>query len=165
MLKNRWGMALLALCLTVVLTGCSLSSGRDSLKDNLLDGFDNWLQSVSRHALTKEKDLQGEKKAGIDDYTGTYTADYRKFNGEEVLFGGTTWERKNGNRLQVTYVLTIESGTAQLRWSSGNDEYTIAGETSEDTKEYTLASGDNYLVLTGGDFTGSLEVTVKDVED
>lgn len=165
MLKKRWGIVLLAFCLAVVFTGCDFSSGGDNLKEDLLDGFDHWMQSLSKYALTKEKDLQGEKKTGTDDYTGTYAADYRGFNGEEVLFGGTAWERKNGNRLDVTYTLTIESGTAKLTWISGTDAYTITDESGSGTKTYTLSAGDNYLVLKGEDFTGRLDVTVGDAKD
>lgn len=165
MLKKRWGIVLLALCLAVMFTGCEVRSGVDDLKENLLDGIDHWMQSLSKFTLTKEKDLQGAKKKGIDDYTGTYEADYREFNGEEALFGGTAWERKNGNCLDVTYELTIESGTAELTWISGNDQYTMASESTEGTKTYTLSAGDNYLVLQGENFTGRLDVTVKDRED
>lgn len=164
MLKKKSAILLLALCLAVVFAGCDLRSGRDRLKEDILDGFDHWMQSLSKYALTKEKDLCGEKGAGIDDYTGTYTADYRAFNGEEVLFGGTAWERKNGNRLDVTYVLTIESGTAELFWISGTDQFPIAGESQEGTKTCTLSAGDNYLVMKGENFTGKLDVTVKDGE-
>lgn len=165
MLKKRWRIVLMALCLTVVFTGCNFSSGGDDLKEDLLDGFNHWMQSLSKYALTKDKDLQGEKKTGIDDYTGTYGADYQGFNGEEVLFGGTAWERKNGNHLDVTYGLTIESGTAELLWISGTDQYTIASESQEGTKIYTLSAGDNYLVLKGENFTGGLDVTVGDAEE
>ena len=165
MLKKRWALMLLALCLAVAFTGCSLSSSRGSLKDNLMESFDHWMQSLSNCALTREKDLQGEKRRGSDDYSGTYTADYQKFNGEEVLFGATAWERKSGNRLEVTYVLTIERGTAELLWISGTDLYTITSESQKGTKTCTLAAGDNYLVLKGENFTGRLDVTAGDPED
>ena len=156
---------MLALCLTFSLAGCSSNHDKGSLKDNLIDGWDNWIQSFSKHALTKEKDLQGEKDEGIDAYTGTYVATYDGFNGKEVIFGGTALNRENGNHLQVTYKLTIEDGTAELNWIAGNDEYTITNSSSEDTKEYTISSGDNYIVLKGENFNGSLELTVKDAEN
>ena len=119
------------------------------------------MQSFSKHALTKEKDLQGEKDKGDDTYTGTYTATYDGFNGKEFIFGGTARERENGNQLKVTYTLTVEEGTAELYWVAGNDEYTIANDSAEDTKEYTISSGDNYIVLKGNDFSGSLKLEVK----
>lgn len=156
---------ILILCLTVCLAGCHSNHDKNNLKDNLIDGWNNWLQSFSRHALTKDKYLQGEKSEGVDAYTGTYTATYDKFNGKELIFGGTALERKSGNHLKVTYTLMIEEGTAELYWIAGSDEYTIAHDSAEDTKEYTISPGDNYIVLKGENFTGSLSLTVADVKD
>lgn len=152
------------LCLAFFVTGCGSNHDNENLKDNLIDGFNNWMQSFSKHALTKEKNLQGEKEKGEDAYTGTYTAVYDEFNGKEIIFGGTALERENGNQLKVTYALNIEEGTAELYWIAGNDEYTIANDNSEDTKEYTISSEDNYIVLKGDDFSGSLNLTVEDAE-
>ena len=70
-------------------------------------------------------------------------------------------ERANGNQLKVTYTLTIDEGTAELYWIAGSDEYTIANDNSEDTKEYTLSSGGNYIVLKGENFNGTLTLTVE----
>ena len=156
---------LLVLSIVGCLSACGSNHDKGSLKDNLIDGWDNWIQSFSKHALTKEKDLQGEKDEGADAYTGTYVAAYDGFNGKEFIFGGTALNRENGNHLQVTYKLTIEDGTAELNWIAGSDEYSIANISSEDTKEYTISSGDNYIVLKGDNFSGNLELTVKDVEN
>ena len=152
---------ILVLCLTFCVAGCSSNHDEGSLKDNLIDGWDNWMQSFSEQALTKEKELQGEKDKGDDAYTGTYTATYDEFNGKEFIFGGTALERANGNKLTVTYTLSIDEGTAELYWIAGSDEYTIANDNSEDTKEYTISSGDNYIVLKGEDFSGTLTLTVE----
>lgn len=156
---------MLVLYLTFCVAGCSSNHDKGNLKDNLIDGWDSWMQSYSKHALTKEKDLQGEKDKGDDAYTGIYTAAYDGFNGKEFIFGGTALERENGNQLRVTYTLTIDKGTAELYWIAGNDEYTIANNSSENAKEYTISSGNNYVVLKGENFSGSLELTVEDVED
>lgn len=150
------------LCLMICLTGCSSNRDKSDLKDNLIDGWNDWMQSFSKHALTKETELQGEKVNSDDAYTGTYTATYDEFNGKELIFGGTALERENGNHLTVSYTLTIEEGTAELYWIAGNDKYTIANNGSEGTQECTLSSGDNYIVLKGENFTGSLELTVAD---
>ena len=155
---------ILAVCLIFSFAGCSSEHDKGSLKDNLIDGWDNWMQSFSKHALTKDKDLQGERTKGSDTYTGTYTATYDGFNGKEFIFGGTALERKNGNRLQVTYKLTVEDGSAELNRIAGNDEYSIANSNSKDTIIYTISSGDNYIVVKGDNFRGSLELTVKNAE-
>ena len=152
---------ILVLCLTFCVAGCSSNHNNGNLTDKLIDGWDSWMQSYSKHALTKAKDLQGEKTEGDDAYTGTYTATYDGFNGKEFIFGGTALERENGNQLKVTYTLSIDEGKDELYWIAGNDEYTIANDNSEDTKEYTISSGDNYIVLKGEDFSGTLTLTVE----
>ena len=70
-------------------------------------------------------------------------------------------ERANGNQLTVTYTLTIDEGTAELYWIAGSDKYTVANDNSEDTKEYTISSGDNYIVLKGEDFSGTLTLMIE----
>lgn len=156
---------LLAVSIIGCCSGCGSNHDNGSLKDNLINGWNRWMQSFSRHALTKERNLQGRKDEGVDAYTGTYAASYDGFNGKEFIFGGTALHRENGSRLQVTYKLTIEDGTAKLNWIAGSDEYSITAVSSEDTKEYTISSGDNYIVLKGDNFSGNLELTVKDVEN
>ena len=164
-MRKIFSSIVLVLCLAFCVAGCSSNHNKGNLKDNLIDGWDSWMQSYSKHALTKEKDLQGKKEDGVDTYTGTYTATYDGFNGKEFIFGGTSLERDNGNCLQVTYKLSIIEGTAELNWITGNDEYTIVNDSSENTKEYTISPGDNYIVLKGENFSGSLELTVEDAED
>ncbi len=148
---------LVSFCLVFSLTAC----GNGSLKDNFVDGYDNLLQSVSKHALTEDKDLAGEREYGVDEYTGNYEAEYKKFNGEEFLFGGTALERNEGNSLKVTYTLKITSGTATLYWLAAGEEYTIASEDANDVYEFTIGSGDNYIVLKGKNFSGTLMMTVE----
>ena len=41
---------ILVLCLTFCVAGCSSNHDEGSLKDNLIDGWDNWMQSFSKQA-------------------------------------------------------------------------------------------------------------------
>lgn len=52
--------ALLLTCLVLGLSGC----GAGNLKDNILDGYNQWLQFSSKHALAKENKLHGKKWKG-----------------------------------------------------------------------------------------------------
>lgn len=149
--------ALLFTCLVLGLSGC----GAGNLKDNILDGYNQWLQFSSKHALTKENKLQGKKTKGEDAYVGSYSAGYEDFDGEEYIFGATGLEREKGNELTATYTLKITSGSASLVWIHSGSEYIITDTESEDTFEITIGSGDNYIVLKGEDFSGSLELEVK----
>lgn len=141
------------------------------LKDGLEKELNGWLKTISKYGITQEKDLEGKRKLGRDDYVGSYQAEYTRFNGKEYLFGGTSMERENGAALKVTYSLKIQSGTAALYWMSSADEHIILGEkeihmiaeaTSDDVYEITLNAGDNYIVVEGDNFTGSLSVKVTD---
>lgn len=147
----------LLLCLILGLSGC----GGENLKDNLLDGYNNFLQFSSRHALTKESKLQGKKIKGGDAYVGSYTAEYECFDGKEYIFGATGLEREAGNDLTAAYTLKIASGSASIIWIHSGSEYTITSSEGEDTFQITIGSGDNYIALEGEDFTGSLELEVK----
>ena len=128
----------LALCMVLCFAGCSSNHDEGNLKDNLVNGFNNWLESFSKHAVTKDKNLQGERENDIDQYTGSYTASYDGFNGEEFIFGGTALERDNGSNLEATYSLTITSGEATLYWLSSGEEHIICEESADDTYKFTL---------------------------
>ena len=152
-----YAAALLSLCLAFAVTGCS----GDNLKDSVINGFNDMLQHFSKYALTDEKDLQGDKTKGEDTYTGSYTADYEDFNDKEYIFGGTALERDKGSELNVTYELTVDSGTAKLYWLDKGEEKMIADTSKNGTYSVTLDEGDNYLTLEGNDFCGSLQVVVE----
>lgn len=147
----------LSIILVLGLTGC----GKNNVKDNIIDGYEQCLKQVSKYALTKKGKLQGKKTKGEDSYVGSYTAQYDSFDGEECIFGGTALNREAGNELIVTYTLKVTSGTVSLFWQHSGSEYTIADEESEGSFEITLAAGDDYINLRGEDFSGSLELEVK----
>ena len=155
----------LALCMMLCFAGCSSNHDKGNLKNNLIDGFNSWLESFSKHAVTKDKNLQGERENDIDQYTGSYTASYDGFTGEEFIVGGTALERDNGSNLEAIYSLTITSGKATLYWLSSEEEHIICKENADNTYQFTLSSGDNYIVLRGDNFSGNLELTVEDVSN
>lgn len=159
--RKRLLIPLLALCLLLSMTGCDNSSDGSDLKDNLVNGWNEMLQSFSQHALTKDKNLKGDKTKGEDAYTGSYTAEYDGFNGEEYLFGGTGLEREAGHELTVTYELKVISGTGTLYWLDKDSEHIIADTDADGTYSITLNTGDNYITFKGDQFSGALSVTVE----
>lgn len=150
----------LAVCLLFSMTGCGKAKDGKEWKDNILNGYNERMQSFSKYALTKERNLQGDKTKGDDTYVGSYAADYEKFNGEEYIFGGTALERNNGSELKATYTLKITSGTATLYWLEGGEQHTIANTDADSTYDFTISSGDNYIILKGDNFSGSLTLKV-----
>ena len=178
---------LLLLILLTGLTGCSMELARgiireyednkegikselQELKDSLKDEINEWMSSASRYSLTADENLVGERISGIDNYAGTYEAEYSQFTGEEYIFGGTSLGRDSNSTSHVTYSLNIQSGTATLYWLESKEEHVISGEkmkyviaevTAADVCEFTVDAGDNYIVLEGNDFTGSLKLEIE----
>lgn len=127
-----------------MLAGCS--------KDEILNHYNNIVQSAGSIELTGKSSLQGEKEKGIDDYTGTYTADYANFSGTEYLFGGTSIKREAGKELSIDCTLEIMEGTAKVFWISGSDEAvtlieaSILDNVTRESVESTLVKNGNRLV-------------------
>ena len=102
------------------------------------------------------------KEKGIDDYTGTYTADYTIFSGTEYLFGGTSIKREAGKELSIDCALEVTEGTAKVFWISGSDEaVTLIETTGTYSDTITLPDGGNYIGIECESFTGSIELNIE----
>ena len=131
-------------------------------KDEILNHYNNMVQSAGSIELTGKSSLQGEKEKGIDDYTGTYTADYANFSGTEYLFGGTSIKREAGKELSIDCTLEITEGTAKVFWISGSDEaVTLIEATGTYSDTITLPDGGNYIGIECENFTGNIELNIE----
>ena len=150
----------IVLSLYLILLGASVLSG--CTKDEFLDQYNNIVQSAGSIALTGNSSLQGTKEKGIDDYTGTYTADYANFSGTEYLFGGTSIKREAGKELSIDCTLEITEGTAKVFWISGSDEaVTLIEATGTYSDIITLPDGGNYIGIECENFTGNIELNIE----
>lgn len=187
MLRKLFFAGLLLVVLMTSFTGCGMDLARgiireyednkDSIKselhelgDGIKSELNDWIGSISQYALTSDKNLKGEREFGVDHYVGSYEAEYTRFHGEEYIFGGTSMDRENGSTLKVSYSIKIKSGSAALYWLGSTDghiilgdkvEHMIAETAAEDVYEFTFNAGDNFIVLKGDDFTGSLSLKVE----
>ncbi len=93
-----------------------------------------------------------KKEIRIDDYTGTYTADYENFSDTAYLFGGTSIKREAGKELSIDCTLEVTEGTAKVFWISGSDEAvtlieaSILDNVTRESVESTLVKNGNRLV-------------------
>ena len=64
----------------ILITGCTfisnISNNDTMSNDDLVNSYDNFLQDISFNGLTKDNKLEGKRKYGIDEYVGTYKANY-----------------------------------------------------------------------------------------
>ena len=153
-------MKKIVLALTFVLVGSFMLAGCS--KDEILNHYNNIVQSAGSIELTGKSSLQGEKEKGIDDYTGTYTADYANFSGTEYLFGGTSIKREAGKDLSIDCALEVTDGTAKVFWISGADEeVTLLETTGTYSDTITLPEGGNYIGIECENFTGNIELNIE----
>mgnify|MGYP000506110021 CR=1 FL=1 len=148
------------LSLILILIGVSTLSG--CTKDEILNHYNNVVQSAGSIELTGKLSLQGKKEKGIDDYTGSYQADYENFSDTEYLFGGTSIKREAGKDISVTCTLEVLSGTAKVFWISGADEaVTLLETTGTYSDTITLPDGGNYIGIECENFTGKIEMNIE----
>jgi len=144
----------------VIIIGGWIFSG--CTKDKILDNYNKVIQYAGSIELTNDISLQGTRKNGVDDYTGTYEANYEDFSKKEYLFGGTSIKREAGNDIAVVCTLKITSGTAKVFWISGDEDPTILIETDGTYSDtITLPNGGNYIGIECNDFTGSVELSIN----
>ena len=95
---------------------------------------------------------QEKKEIRIEEYTGTYTADYENFSDTAYLFGGTSIKREAGKELSIDCTLEVTEGTAKVFWISGSDEAvtlieaSILDNVTRESVESTLVKNGNRLV-------------------
>ena len=143
-----------------MLLGASVLSG--CTKDEVLDQYNNIVQSAGSIALTGNSSLQGTKEKGIDDYTGSYTANYEDFSDTEYWFGGTSIKREASNELSIDCTLEVTEGTAKVFWISGSDKaVTLIETTGTYSNTITLPDGGNYIGIECEDFTGNIEMNIE----
>ena len=153
-------MKKIVLSLFLRVLGASVLSG--CTNDEVLNQYNNIIQSAGSIALTRNSFLQGTKEKGIDDYTGSYTADYESFSDTEYLFGGTSINQEAGKELSVTCTLEVTDGIAKVFLISGDDEAVTLFETTGTYSDtITLPEGGNYIGIECEDFTGSVELNIE----
>lgn len=134
----------------------------DAPKEAILGALSVLNKAGGEAALTSDSFLKGKRTKGVDSYTGTYSANYNKYSETEVVFGGTTVERDEGNTLEVSCSLKVEQGEAIIFLKSGSSAPVVLLET---TDEYTgfidVGNGSNYIGVWGDDFTGSVEINIE----
>ena len=120
-MKKIWTFILLIVIILVLCSGCS--------KNTVISLYDNVTKTIGDLCLTNDILLQGKRKFGIDHYVGSYDVVYKNSSSREVLFGGTTIERKNGSTINVKIDVDSIKGDIKVIMVSGIKKNVIADDT------------------------------------
>ena len=154
-------MKKIVLSLCLMLLGASVLSG--CTKDEVLDQYNNIVQSAGSIALTGNSSLQGTKrKKELMIILEAIQPTMRIFSDTEYLFGGTSIKREAGKDLSIDCALEVTEGTAKVFWISGADEAVTLFETTGTYSDtITLPEGGNYIGIECENFTGNIELNIE----
>lgn len=152
-MRKKVFLIVLILLGSMVLSGCT--------KNDILRHYNDVIAIMGESQLTDKRSLEGEKKAGADDYTGSYRVSYENASKTEYLFGGTSINREMGREVAVTCTLKVSQGHARVFWISGAEESVGLIETNGTySGVLTLPDGGNYIGVECENFTGSIELEI-----
>ena len=130
-------------------------------KEDIVNSFGDFLQNTSINGLTKDKNLEGKREFGIDEYVGTYTAYYNNKTKEETVFGGTVLERKNGNTIKLKIRVEKQSGNIEIISNAGTESEILINNTGEIEKTVDVKEESYYLKIKVTDFTGNIKIVAE----
>ena len=130
-------------------------------KEGVLDIYNVVLKNTSTIGLSKDNKLEGERQFGIDEYVGTYKANYNNKTKEETIFGGTVLEREYGNTITLEIKVEKQNGSIEVISNLGTDSEILINDTGEIKKNIDVKEKSYYLKVKVKDFTGNIEIIAR----
>ena len=127
-------------------------------KDSAMNTYNNFLQDVSSLGITSDNKIQGERIFGIDEYVGTYKANYNNTTKKETIFGGTALNRENGNTIKLKIKVDKQSGDIEIINKLGTENEILINDTGEIEKTIDVKEKSYYLIIKTNNFTGNVDI-------
>lgn len=148
------GLILTICCLLLCLSACT--------KDEMIEQYNNILQTIGDISLSKDKELQGNRNFGQDNYVGTYDAEYSHFFWTRNTIWGNCIRKKTSNNLQIKYNSIIKDGSCKLILKTGAAKpKTLFDSNGSYFEMISLPSASNYIILEMNNFSGSISLIIK----
>ena len=145
----------------IVILGVSIFGLTFFSKDSILNAYDKVIEFFGNESLTSDKELKGKREYGVDHYVGTYNADYDGYTGTEILFGGTSLNRKNGDHITIKIQLEKEDGNIKIINKLGEKDIIVLEDTGEYNNIIYIENMSYYLVVELNNFKGKLKVGIN----
>src|SRR5699024_9718610 len=129
-----------------------------SSKDSAMNNYNNFLQDFSSLGITSDNKIQGERTFGIDEYVGTYKANYNNTTKEETIFGGTALDRENGNTIKLKIKVDKQNGDIEIINKLGTENEILISDTGEIEKTIDVKEKSYYLIIKTNNFTGNVDI-------
>lgn len=152
---------IMGIVIVIVMGVTAVFNGGASIKNEIIKGYDTVIQIFSEKAISKDKELTGKREYGIDNYVGTYKAEYNKETKKEIIFGGTTLHRQNGDHIELNIKLERTSGNINIKARLGENEISLIKDTGEYSDNIYIDGQSYYLVIELDDFVGNIEINAR----
>lgn len=147
---------LLILITIIILTLCVGCS-----KDTILNTYDKFNRVVGDFNLTKDSKLKGHRTFGKDHYVGEYKVEYENFTGKEILFGGTTIERDNGDSIHLKIEVLDSLGDLNIYMRLKDKKDNIVSDDGIYEYEFNVKDGSNYFIIEADNYSGKINVNIE----
>lgn len=154
-------VAIMGIIVVGIMFFSSIFNGNTLSKEGIINTYNDFLQDTSINGLTKNNKLEGKREFGIDEYVGTYKANYKNKTKEETIFGGTVLDRKNGNTISLKIKVEKQSGSIEIINNSGTESEILINDTGEVEKNIDVKEKSYYLKIKVTDFTGNVEIVAE----
>ena len=151
-------MIFIGIIIFMVILAILIKIGVTLPKDEILNVYDSIIQTFSSKGLSKDKDLKGERNFGVDEYVGTYKAEYDNYTGTETVFGGTALHRKNGDHIKLTIKIKKQSGNINVISKLGENELSLISDDGEYEDTIYIDGMSYYLSINLDNFKGSIYI-------
>ena len=127
-------------------------------KDKIINAYDSFIEHFDTKGLSKDQDIQGKRVFGIDKYIGTYKAKYDNVTKKEVIFGGTSLNRANGDHIKIKIKIEKQNGNINVINKLGAEEITLISDSGEYEDTVYVEGMSYYLVIKTENFVGNIEI-------
>ena len=130
-------------------------------KDKVIENYDSIVHFFGENSLTKDKNIIGNRKFGVDKYVGTYNVEYDDFTGEEILFGGTALSRKNGDHIHIKFEISNSNGKIEVVMRYKDTDKIIATEDGSYDWDSYVEGASCYFIIKADHYFGKIDVEIN----
>lgn len=154
-------MIFVGILIFLILIGICIFCGLHISKDKAIENYDSIVHFFGENTLTKDKNLKGTRKFGVDKYVGTYNVEYEDFTGEEILFGGTGLSRKNGDHIHIKFDISNSDGKIEVVMRYKDTDKVIATEDGDYDWDSYVEGASSYFIIKTDHYSGKLDVEIN----
>lgn len=157
-------IGILLFSLLGILCGCTEGKNSNDSESGTIEQLREWTGKLGMTQITEDESLRGTRTLENEEdyYTGNYIAETDHVTGRDVVFGGAGIEERI---IICSGTVDIKAGSIKIRVRMNEEVvYVSPDESGHFEKEFSFASGGNYIMVDYENFTGSIDLRCTEGE-